>query len=149
MDEVAARKVHEKLVSLCKQLTILPAMQSIAVEDIDDYIKNPTPEGWIQVRLKLSNIFNRVNDLLETLSDHDSDFVIGPVYKQLNDTLRQRVRLLEKLEGLPPPVNKEELTQLRNINERYKKLIEEMNKARDELASYLEQQRARSTSKAQ
>jgi hypothetical protein len=148
-NELAARRVHAKLVDLSKQLTILPAMQTRAVEDIDDYVRNPTPEGWVQIRLKLSNIFDKVKELVETLKNDNSDFVIGPLYKTLYDTLNQRVRLLESLKVMPPPEKKEELDQLRSINERYKRLVEEMSNARTALGEYLEKQKTRSSSKAQ
>jgi hypothetical protein len=148
-NELAARRLHAKLVDLSKQLTILPAAQTREVGNIDEYVTNPTPEGWSHIRLRLKNIFDKYKELVEILKNDSSDFIIGPLYKRLYDTLDQRVQFLESLNAMPQPVKKEQLDQLRLINERYKRLIEEMNNARTALDEALEKQKTRSTSKTQ
>jgi hypothetical protein len=146
---LTARRLHGKLVDLNVQLTIHAAAQTEAVEDIDEYVKNPTPQGWVLIRQKLKNVFDKVKELVETLKNDRSDFVIGPLYKELYDTLNQRVRPLESLQVMSPPQTKEELDQVRLINERYKRLVEQMNKTRTLLDEWLEKQKTRTTSKSQ
>jgi hypothetical protein len=136
----AAKRERDRLISLsARGRVVAQRSQRRVVERIDDYsrLKSPSPEDWEKVRGDVIKALQGVSALLEDVKQERSDFVLEKAYNTLTYSLSARERLLEKLSTLDPPSTPEERQALRELNNKYKRLLQNFHKAIDELNRYI------------
>lgn len=112
------------------------------VESIDDYLLHPTPNGWKQVRARISNILSKGSILLSKWDKQRSDFIAQESYANLLNSLNGRMRILMQLQSMDAPTSKKEINALREVNKKYKALILNFRKAIQELNNYIKTEHA-------
>ncbi|KDM89658.1 hypothetical protein EA58_21260 [Photobacterium galatheae] len=135
-----ARKARKDLINLSAKSTQFSAYQNVAVTvTIDEYLRNPSYSGWVDVQERLLTVVKEGAKLLSEWNDERSDFIVEPSYASLIESLNSRISILEKLLFLEPPITESELNVLKNVNIEYKKLMREFRLAVNELNVYLKQ----------
>jgi len=143
-DYVAARREHKRLRDLSAGATYLSrTWQALTVADIDEYLAKPKPTeaDWGTIRVVIVNIATGVQGILGDVRRERSDFVLEETYSKITETLHGRILLLDELLRIPQPKTKKEKEALKMINTEYKRLLNEFQKAIQQLNLYLKQKK--------
>lgn len=135
---VLAKKTKSELKDLSATSTQFAAQQNVSViQSIDEYLEFPNYRDWPVVQQKLNDVLFRGTELLTEWNEERSDFIVESSYTQLLETLNARVNILQRLNSMEAPTEKKELEALREVNERYKALVQQFKNAVQELNVYI------------
>lgn len=137
-DSVSARKTHSRLVALSADLTSLSVSQRITtLAALESFVDKPTSATWQTFLTASDTVLLQANSLLEKLRQERSDFVLESSYQRLQQALGARVDLLSRLKTVKEPTAPAELAEVRSLLKAYRKLVVELEAAKDELNAYL------------
>lgn len=145
-DAASARSTRNRLRDISAQLTILSQQQNVRViESLDEYIReaqnglspNLLQAAWSKLLLHLATTLNKVQELLDNLTNERSDLVTQTVYQDLIETLGSRVTFLDKLVSSSAPTSPEEIQRLQVASVNYKTLRENLRKAIQAINIYI------------
>lgn len=137
---VSAKKTYSDLLDISQIASHLAYVANpSAVTSIDEYLKkkNPTQKDWDIVQHEIDTAIDGVRRLLNKLEHKQSDFIREDAYAKLLETIEMRGGMLNKLSMFPPPRTSEEKADLRQVNEKYKRLIANLRSTIRELNAYL------------
>jgi hypothetical protein len=144
-DFIAATREYNKLKDLSARSTNLVNLkQVVVVKSIDEYLAldEPTNYQWDSLIQGIQSVLGNVKLLLDDVKEERSDFVREDAYAKMGFSLQSRTMLLDKISKLPKPNSQEELDQLRELNEEYKRLIASFGDAIKQLNMYLKQDKS-------
>ncbi|MFT5306705.1 MAG: hypothetical protein ACI89M_002231 [Chitinophagales bacterium] len=141
-DYVAANREYNRLKDLSARSTNLVNLkQEAVVKSIDGYlaIDKPSNYDWDSLIQGIPDVVSNVKLLLDDVKEERSDFILEDAYAKMGSSLQSRTMVLNKISSLPKPNSKEELEQLRKLNEEYKRLIASFKDAIKQLNTYIKQ----------
>jgi len=134
LDNLFVQRTKNTLTDLSIRSTQLRNNQNTMATGIrNDYFLDPRPHVWYESKTNLGIIIKSGSDTLQEWAAEHSDFAQEESYKNLLSTLS----ILEKLEKMEPPATDEELSALIQVNQNYRKLIDQLNAATLELNTYI------------
>ena len=137
-DTHEARAAYDRLLDLRTDILVLPMVQrALVLDPIDAYLEAPSTEAWAEVQANLEQVLAKVVDIEGRLIEERSDFVLHPDFPELLNVVTARRGLLVKLMALEPPETEPELEALRQVRERYARLVEALDRLRQRLDDYL------------
>ena len=139
-DVVVARRMSARLRDFSARGTQLAVSQKLILDEIADYLEDPSSDNWTEVTEQLNNTLATVVRLLSDLKQERSDFVAEPSYELLLTSLHSRAVLITGLVAMPAPQGADELRSLESIREKYQVLIGQLSEAKQALNTYIRQE---------
>jgi hypothetical protein len=138
---IVAAKHRKHLVDLSARATDLRYFhQGLAARSIDEYLANPMPWQWPNLRRDLGKVLELLRDLLGEIQRERSDFILESAYGVMLESFGARAKLLGQMIELEPPTSPEELETLGQINSEYKRMLAAFSEAINALNEHLKEQ---------
>ena len=136
VDHAFANRTNNTLRDLSIRSTQLRGKQNTMTAGIiNDNFLDPRPLVWYESKTNLRIIIKSGTDLLQEWGAKHSEFLPEESNRYLLSTLST----LKKLEQMEPPATDEELAALYQVNQEYRKLIDQLNAAIYELDTYIKE----------
>lgn len=148
--EASAQLVYEKLIEISALATRLISSNAVVAQSLEEYVSSANVDissdekvlSWALLTGKMTAVLRHVAELPRRVGADRSHFVLEPAYYPLVATLTARQDLLTRLQSIsPPPTSREALDLLKPAASRYRCLISDLAKARDEMNAYLKAQK--------
>ena len=139
LDLLAVRRAKKRLTRLHKYGTELGAVQVPMTRKLGWYLQEPSDANWAEAREDIKKVLEAIPEVDSELSEEDSAFVLEPAYKQYLLTLEERKRLLSLLLNMEPPQSDEEIAMLKQLQETYHRLMENLERIQCNLSDYIKE----------
>lgn len=126
-DKKAVEAVKDRLIEIHKFSSGIGVGQRVYWEHtIQWYCKDPSEANWAEAKADLVKLLDKTENLRQVVDSAGDDFVIEGFYRDLLKTLEVRKFYLEKLTSMAAPTTKEELAVLKEIQQTYIQLMEDL-----------------------
>src|SRR5262249_11983801 len=143
-DWYSANKATRELTYLLRRSTDMVTSQSASFTPrVDDYIDDPDPDKWGEIRDRIRERLDAVRGLLAQLDLSADEIVTKEFYAEFTLTLQRRQYTLSKLMEISAPTTPEAMAAMKNFVASYKEMIEQLNRVNTALAAYIEDRKAK------
>ncbi len=135
-DLVATRRAKRRLLRIHKYGTELGAIQVVFTSKLGWYFQTPSDANWEEAKKDIAKVLDALSEIDRELEEEGGVFLVTPAYRGFVLAMAERKRLLKALAsddtaGKPDPKDVEIL------QERYTKLMEELEQLQCSLSRYI------------